>query len=499
MSCPSRPGPKEVAALTRSFGRKSMAHHKSRGSRAQSGTNSNGNSSVSATRPEEASERASPASKRHAEGPRPRVADAAWQPKLRPLDEKLAQCLGKQAGASPPSTPSERSRKVGEQSASEPQTPSNRKGGSETLRGQPGSPKGLQKEVPAAVWSELMRTRFAAEDPQQALARIQLESGCRIHIDRHKKQVRIFGLQDSMQVAVQLLDDLAADCTEEVVALDEVALSEERLLELDHLAQAYHVTIRAETARLVVLGHRPAVAEALPALDKIFSQQEIDGQCASNTEPASSVSPVNVENFLSLLTSKYQADFTKEPPRQLAEATREALMVEIAEGLHVTRCQGSDLGSLGDAPWNKGYGGHVDMVAAWSVMRPACVWTPQSWEDALGASASSQTCMLLICHVMNPNMYSLPADVQSGHDGHMVACRISPLGNSAASPVQEASRDAQYYVIASHPNVRPLHVVSLTRNFSGSASTSAAWVVESWYDVHPMQKMTSEWSFQTGY
>lgn len=513
MSCPNCPGPKvphrcgkEVAALTRSFGRKSMAHQKSRGSRAQSEWQpqeaQEARSSVSAARSEEVTERAPPASKSQPHAPRPRVADAAWQPKLRPLNEKLAQCLGKQARASPPSLPSDDSRVVSEQYARELHTSSSsKKSSNETsLRTQPASPKGLQKEVPPAVWSELMRTRFAAEDPQQALARVQLESGCRIHIDRHKNQVRIFGVHDCMQVAMHLLDELAADCIEEVVALHEDSLSDERLTELDHLAQAHHVTIRVETAQLVVLGQRAAVAEAMQTLGKAFSQQEVREQCANNTESASSALSFNVQNILSLLTSKYQDDFAKEPPRQLAEATREALMVEIAQGLHVTRCQGRDLDSLGDAPWSKGRGGHVDVVAAWSVLRPSCVWTPQSWEDALEASASSQTCVLLICHVAQPHSTSSqPADIQSNYEGHMVACSISPLGNSAASPIQDASRDAQYYVIASHPHVRPVHIVSLARSFSGPDSTSAAWVVESWHDVRPLQKVTSNWSLQTGY
>ena len=61
---------------------------------------------------------------------------------------------------------------------------------------------GLRQNVGAPVWAELMRTRTVQRN-DAALARIQAESGCRVHIERQQREVRIFGPVDSVALALE--------------------------------------------------------------------------------------------------------------------------------------------------------------------------------------------------------------------------------------------------------------------------------------------------------
>merc|ERR1719310_394387 len=74
--------------------------------------------------------------------------------------------------------------------------------------------------VTAAVWAELMRTRTNLNTSEAAVAQIQQESGCRIHIERSAQQIRLFGPQDvtvSAQHLLEILDDM---CGEESVMME---------------------------------------------------------------------------------------------------------------------------------------------------------------------------------------------------------------------------------------------------------------------------------------
>lgn len=130
------------------------------------------------------------------------------------------------------------------------------------LQRQLASLRGPRKNVSAAVWSELMRTRTKSKDPEEGLvARLQEESGCRIHIERDRHQVRIFGPSEEVAVCERLLEELDAECVEELVprAVDATLL---KTPALDALAQACGVTLRADKGTITVLGTRSAVREA---------------------------------------------------------------------------------------------------------------------------------------------------------------------------------------------------------------------------------------------
>lgn len=128
--------------------------------------------------------------------------------------------------------------------------------------------RGPRKAVSAAVWAELMRTRTVADSAEEGLvAWIQQESGCRIHIERTRQEVRIFGPADEVAVADRMLEDLERNCSEEVLSLPQ-SCPPERLSPpaLDELAQTCAVTLRIDDGRVLVLGLRSAVVEAVGRL-----------------------------------------------------------------------------------------------------------------------------------------------------------------------------------------------------------------------------------------
>merc|ERR1719277_1098332 len=75
-----------------------------------------------------------------------------------------------------------------------------------------------RKPVSGAVWAELMRTRmFEANSPSATLSQLQQGSGCRVHIERHRQEVRLFGTSEAIEKAEDLIEQLAEKVTERVV------------------------------------------------------------------------------------------------------------------------------------------------------------------------------------------------------------------------------------------------------------------------------------------
>jgi len=120
--------------------------------------------------------------------------------------------------------------------------------------------------VTAAVWAELMRTRKIDDMTQAAVARIQHESGCRVHIDRNSQDVRLFGRQDKVVVAQRLLEQLEPMCVAEAVHMKgPMPLDAEQL---QVFAQVFGVGLQLEQRQITVLGIAGAVAEAAKELRK---------------------------------------------------------------------------------------------------------------------------------------------------------------------------------------------------------------------------------------
>mmetsp|Transcript_17739 Transcript_17739/g.32828 ORF Transcript_17739/g.32828 Transcript_17739/m.32828 type:complete len:452 (+) Transcript_17739:110-1465(+) len=131
---------------------------------------------------------------------------------------------------------------------------------------------GSHYDVAAAVWAELMRTRTEPDLNQAAVARIQHESGCRIHIERSAQQVQLFGPKDNSVVAQWLLEKLESLCMEEV--LDVKSPLNLDLQKLQTFAQNYGVTVQVDERSLTILGIAGAVIEAARELRKYASNNQ---------------------------------------------------------------------------------------------------------------------------------------------------------------------------------------------------------------------------------
>ena len=118
---------------------------------------------------------------------------------------------------------------------------------------------GPRRSVSSAVWAELMRTRMS-QDSSGTMHRMQQLSGCRVHIERSVKEVRLFGPKPAVAATAQFLEGLQALCTEKEVELDGISS-----LNLQQVAQQHCVTI-TEEGRCTVLGFHFAVDRALQHL-----------------------------------------------------------------------------------------------------------------------------------------------------------------------------------------------------------------------------------------
>lgn len=161
-------------------------------------------------------------------------------------------------------------------------------GGIAAVRKQLASLGGPRRSVPAAVWAELMRTRTVVDAEQGAIMRMQEKCGCRIHIERSRHEVRLFGEDHAIAMADQLLDEMAEEVTQEAIPINDC--SKLSAVALQGLAHVSCVSLRVEPARVVVLGLRQKVAEAVVQVREYLAdaQSHKHPQCqdASNPQPA---------------------------------------------------------------------------------------------------------------------------------------------------------------------------------------------------------------------
>jgi len=114
--------------------------------------------------------------------------------------------------------------------------------------------------VSASVWAELMRTRTNPDVSLAAVARLQEQSGCRIHIERSLPQIRLFGPKDKTGIAQRLLNLLESMCVEEAVEMKCPQYLDLQMLQT--FAEEFGVTLQVEEKQIVVLGIDGAVKEA---------------------------------------------------------------------------------------------------------------------------------------------------------------------------------------------------------------------------------------------
>lgn len=129
---------------------------------------------------------------------------------------------------------------------------------------------GSYRPVPVAVWAELMRTRTLQDSADATVQRLQEESGCRIHIERSRHEVRVFGPKEGVVVADRLLQELAVSCVGEAVQIDKARKLDPKQLEC--LARSGGVTFQASDDEILVLGQRQSVEQAAEQLRKYIQK-----------------------------------------------------------------------------------------------------------------------------------------------------------------------------------------------------------------------------------
>eukprot|EP00930_Biecheleria_cincta_P035310 TRINITY_DN2428_c0_g1_i1.p1 TRINITY_DN2428_c0_g1~~TRINITY_DN2428_c0_g1_i1.p1 ORF type:complete len:421 (-),score=88.97 TRINITY_DN2428_c0_g1_i1:87-1349(-) len=167
---------------------------------------------------------------------------------------------------------------------------------------------GPRKTVSAAVWAELMRTRTLVEGPavsKSAVERIQHLSGCRVHIERSKHEVRLFGPKSAGVVADGLLNELEEMCTEHLVDSPNAQLLSSDVLH--QIAQFGSVSMRVEPQQIAVLGLSCAVQPAVAELKQYMAnpdQFEPRGNPdATNSAVAAALSKLNSDRHLPSATT----------------------------------------------------------------------------------------------------------------------------------------------------------------------------------------------------
>lgn len=134
---------------------------------------------------------------------------------------------------------------------------------------------GSHMAVSYPVWAELMRTRAEPDVCQSAVARIQYESGCRIHIERTAQEIQLFGPKDTAFLAQHLLHKFERMCVEEMVEVD-CPMDDLSLHKLEEFAQQYAVTLSVSEKYVAILGMKQAVAEAAKDLPGYICGQQFD-------------------------------------------------------------------------------------------------------------------------------------------------------------------------------------------------------------------------------
>jgi len=131
-------------------------------------------------------------------------------------------------------------------------------------------------QVTAAVWAELMRTRKNSDSSLAAVARIQEQSGCRMHVERDSQKVQLFGPKEETAVGQYLLRELETICIEDTVESKYCPRLDSE--ELHAFAQEFGVTLEIQDTQISVLGIEGAVMEAVRELRGYSARQRDLGE-----------------------------------------------------------------------------------------------------------------------------------------------------------------------------------------------------------------------------
>jgi hypothetical protein len=126
------------------------------------------------------------------------------------------------------------------------------------------------------------------------VAKMQEETDCRVHIERSRCEVRLFGDARGVRQASERIDELASQCIEAFVPLDGSSkLPDEQL---QNLAYEHHVTFIQETRKIVAYGLKGPVSKAVVSLQEAIASRLPEAADVSSPEEHSSKRSVAEEN-----------------------------------------------------------------------------------------------------------------------------------------------------------------------------------------------------------
>mmetsp|Transcript_35515 Transcript_35515/g.81325 ORF Transcript_35515/g.81325 Transcript_35515/m.81325 type:complete len:282 (-) Transcript_35515:136-981(-) len=140
---------------------------------------------------------------------------------------------------------------------------------------------GVRHAVPTAVWCELMRTRLAESSERSMLLRMQKQSGCRIHVERSKQEVCLFGACENTELGLKLLEEFRVACTELAIPCKPHTMPDQVV---KAIAEAYEVTVNVETRQVVVYGLREAVKQASRAVENFLERGTLPPDATVDTD-----------------------------------------------------------------------------------------------------------------------------------------------------------------------------------------------------------------------
>lgn len=163
---------------------------------------------------------------------------------------------------------------------------------------------GPRIHVGAGVWAELMRTRTLMDSSKAAVAHLQETSGCRIHIERSRQEVRLFGSSASVKIAEKILEELALEC-EEVLVPAPAEILERSTEVLESLAHACAVTFRLDASEgVTVLGTKASVRRAVEELRRHVADPQNCLVNRSHDMPKPASAESSPKQPLGMVTSK---------------------------------------------------------------------------------------------------------------------------------------------------------------------------------------------------
>lgn len=130
---------------------------------------------------------------------------------------------------------------------------------------------GPRIRVPAPLWAELLRTR-TVDGPACLVESMQTACGCRVHIERTRHEVRIFGDETSVMKAEATLARLGPLCIEHLIPVKDSGKLSSSSLEL--LSQQLDVSLRLETDAVALLGMQDNVQRATAAIKEYIDNPE---------------------------------------------------------------------------------------------------------------------------------------------------------------------------------------------------------------------------------